>query len=382
MRYYFCSLAILLLLPFWLRAADAKETFNPIQVASPTLVMAPDARASGMGDMGVATTPDANSQHWNAAKYAFIPNKVGGSLSYIPWLRNLVPDVNISYLSVFYKLDDLQAIATSLRYFSLGSMQLIDDRGAWFGDADPFEMAWDASYTRLFGEHFSMGLTLRYIRSDLTGGANNGEYNAMTPANAFGSDLSFYYQNGYLRDSEYAFGLCISNLGTKISYNNQDEGGDKHFLPMAIRLGGRYSYSFDDDNRLMVGLELSKLLVPSPAVRDVTTDEILKGKEDDVSKISVVQAMFQSFVDAPYGFKEEMSEIMSSWGAEYGYQDLFFARFGYFHDSKRKGNRRYLTFGAGVRYSFMTLDLAYYYTFTNNDPMKNTLKLSLGFYFK
>jgi hypothetical protein len=295
-----------------------------------------------------------------------------------------VNDVNITYLSGFYKLNERQAVATSLRYFSLGEMSIVNKEGIEESKASPYEMAFDLSWTRQFGENFSFSLTGRYIRSDLTGGVisasdDGNYYNAMRAANAWGFDIGAYYQKGSAREGEYAWGLCLSNLGSKITY--KEEAGNRYFLPMNMRVGGRYSFPVDANNDLSFSLELNKLLVPTPPVRDKNTDDVILGKDDDVTKISVPIAILQSFYDAPYGFKEEISEVTLGIGAEYGYRKTFFGRTGFFYDSKRKGNRRYLTFGAGLRYGFMALDLAYYASFTNNDPMANTLKFTLGFYF-
>jgi hypothetical protein len=328
-----------------------------------------------MGDMGVATAPDANSQHWNAAKYPFFDSKVGGSLSYIPWLKNLVNDVNIAYLSFYYKFDDIQTASASIRYFSIGSMTIVDEYGSAITEVSPYEMAVDAAYARKFGEKFSLSLALRYIRSDLTGGymSTKDQWNAMKPANVFGADIGVYFRNTF-RSHEYALGLSLSNLGTKVSYS---ENTDKYFLPMTMRLGGTFTLKPNDANSFAFGVELSKLLVPTPPVRDTTISlNVIKGKENNVA---VLQGIFQSFYDAPYGISEELSEVMVGLGVEYSYINQFFVRGGYFHDSKRKGNRRYLTFGAGLKYSFLGLDVAYYFPFTANDPLANTIRISLLF---
>jgi hypothetical protein len=354
---------------------DNPEIFNPIQVAIPILSVSPDARASGMGDMGVATLPDANSQHWNPAKYPFVNSTIGGSVSHIPWLRSLVNDVSITYLTVYYQFSKDQSISTSLRYFSLGEMTIIDQDRHELDKVSPYEMAWDVSYSRKFGDNFSIGLTLRYMHSNLTGGFeySNESFGSMEPANVFGADLGFFYRNAQSRTSEYSAGLCLSNLGTKVSYTDYT---DKYFLPMTLKFGGTYTYHIDEDNSIMGGLEISKLLIPTPPV--VSGDTLIKGYDDNVG---VIQGAFQSFYDAPFGWKEELSEYMLGVGGEYAYRSQFFGRAGFYYDSKRKGNRRYLTFGAGLRYSFLGIDLAYYFPFTNNDPMANTIKISVLFNF-
>lgn len=373
-RFFLAFTFLASLLPVSTFAEEAQKTFNPIQVASPIMAIGPDARSAGMGDMGVATAPDANSQHWNAAKYPFFESKVGGSLSYIPWLKSLVNDVNIAYLSFYYKFDDIQTVSASLRYFSIGSMSIVNGEGIPITEVSPYEMAVDAAYARKFGEKFSLSLTLRYIRSDLTGGFTGdggNQYTPMKPANVFGADVGVYFRNTF-RSHEYALGLSLSNLGTKVSYA---ENTNKYFLPMTMRLGGTFTLKPNDANAFAFGVELSKLLVPTPPVRD-TSLNVIKGRENDVT---VLQGIFQSFYDAPYGISEELSEVMVGVGVEYSYINQFFVRGGYFHDSKRKGNRRYLTFGAGLKYSFLGLDVAYYFPFTANDPLSNTLRISLLF---
>ncbi len=344
----------------------------------PILNIAPDARAAGMGDMGVATSPDVNSQHWNAAKYPFAIPKMGIGLSYIPWLKNLVNDVNIAYLSYYYRVDNTQSVSASLRYFSLGSMAIVDEGGQQLDDVDPNEFAIDVAYARKFGSHFSGALTLRYIRSDLTGGyvdMGRGGFTALTPANGFGADVAMYYENEHNANS-YGLGFAISNMGTKLSYT---DNADKYFLPTDLRIGGRYTFSLDESNAIMLGLELSKLLVPTPPVVHTVNGErdVIFGIEN--FGVDAILGMARSFYDAPYGFKEEMSEIMFGVGTEYAYNNLFFARGGFFYDSKRKGNRRYLTFGAGIKYNFLSLDVSYLYAFTTNDPLSNTLRVSLSF---
>ncbi len=370
---YISILSVIAILPLSATAQEVQETFNPIYTAAPILNVSPDARASGMGDMGVATSPDANSQHWNAAKYPFLTQKIGLSLSYIPWLAGLVNDVNIAYLSGYYRVDDMQSLSATLRYFSLGTMVIMDEYGNKITEVEPNEFAVDAAYSRRFGEHVGGSLTLRYIRSDITGGYVDRDYDYIGPANGFGADVGVYFQHEHM-SNEYALGLSISNMGTKMSYT---EGGEKYFLPTMLRLGGRYTFNIDEDNSFTGGLELSKLLVPTPPVREIRGDvssPVIKGMDDQVS---AVQGMFQSFYDAPYGASEELSEIMFGVGLEYAYRKQFFARGGYFHDSKRKGNRRYLTFGAGIKYSFLGLDVSYLYPFTVNDPLSNTLRVTL-----
>ncbi|MDR2937660.1 MAG: type IX secretion system outer membrane channel protein PorV [Prevotellaceae bacterium] len=364
------------LLPLCAAAQGMKKTHNPIQVAVPILNVAPDARGASMGDMGVATSPDVNSQHWNAAKYPFALPKMGVGLSYVPWLAGLVSDVSVVYLSYFNRVDNNQSVSGSIRYFRLGEMAIVDDQGIQLENVNPYECSIDVAYARKFGEHLSGSLTLRYIRSDLTGGfyaagLGWGSVGGLSPANGFGADVGMYYQNEHVGNS-YGLGWTISNMGTKVSYS---ENAEKYSLPTNLRVGGRYTYNVDEQNSFTGGLELSKLLVPTPPEIDGNR-AILMGMDNNVS---VVEGMIQSFYDAPYGAGEELSEVMFGFGVEYAYNNAFFARGGYFHDSKRKGNRRYLTFGAGIKYTFLTLDLSYLYPFTTNDPLSNTLRVSLLF---
>lgn len=378
----YLRLLIVLALPLHAAAAESsnsQEGFNPIPVASPTLLVAPDARSSGMGDVGVATAPDAASQHWNAAKYAFIENSMGVMLGYSPWLRQLVPDVNIAYLSYFWKYRELEAVAFSLRYFSLGNMQIVDQWANTQADASPYELAIDGAWTRRFGDNFSASLTARYIRSDLIGGVaaevGNGNY-VMQPANVVSFDVGAYYQKPIRRDEVLAFGLNLSNLGTKVNYSTEASG---YFLPMNIRLGARYGLPIDEDNYLTFAVDFNKLLVPTPALRATAGDSTLQSSQ--AKDVSVPLAILKSFGDAPFGFTEELAEINFGIGAEYKYRNTFFARTGFYYDSKRKGNRRYMTFGAGLKYNMLQLDIAYYVPFTSQDPMANTVKLSLAMYF-
>ena len=370
-----CTLLAAAALPFCAAAQVYDwEKFNPIQVAVPILNVVPDARAAGMGDMGVATSPDVNSQHWNAAKYPFTLPKMGIGLSYVPWLTGLVNDVNIAYLTCYNRVDDMQSVSGAIRYFGLGEMAITGDNGEKYRDVNPYEFAIDVAYARKFGRHLGGALTLRYLRSDLTGGyidVGSGSFSALLPVNGFGADIGVYYQNKY-EENEYGIGFSITNMGTKVSYV---ENAEKYFLPTNLHLGGRYTFRIDDENSFMVGTELSKLLVPTRPERS-GDGKITSGMENNVS---VVEGMFQSFYDAPYGLSEELSEVMISAGVEYAYNSVFFARGGYFHDSRRKGNRRYMTFGVGIKYTFLGLDFSYLYPFTTNDPLANTLRVSLAF---
>jgi hypothetical protein len=366
---------------------------NTINTAVPFITIAPDSRASGMGDVGVATHPDMNSQHWNVAKYPFIEEDGGLAITYTPWLKNLgINDINLAYLSTYFKPSRDQVISTSLRFFSLGSIQFTDLEGIPMGDFTPFELAVDAGYSRLFTDNLSGGIVFRYIHSDLKTRVVSEE--DAKPGIAFAADLGFYYQNDFRldgKDVNWAAGISLSNLGTPISYTVDAEAVP---LPSNMRLGTSFEFELDDFNSISVSLDLNKLLVPTPPIylQDTVDDEgdliVDRGKEPS----SIVQGMAQSFWDAPginyddgtYStrLREELAEFMIGFGAEYWYRDQFAIRTGYFHESAVKGNRKYLTFGVGLKLNIFSLDFAYLVP-TNGmqSPLANTIRFSLGFDF-
>ena len=346
-----------------------------ISTGVPLLLIAPDSRAGAMGDVGAASKPDANSIHWNAAKLSFTEKKAGLSFSYTPWLRQIVSDIKLMYLSGYYKIDDRSTVGGSLTYFSLGSIDFFSEEGISTGTYKPNEFAFDLAYSMKLSNNLSLSLTGRYIRSDLTQGQNVGT--TQTPAaNAAAADLGLYYQNKLNIDlpSEYAFGLQISNLGTKISYSDNMESS---FLPANLRLGGRYTMDFDQFNNLSLMVDLNKLLVPTPPVYN-EDGSIYAGMDPNVG---ILQGAIQSFYDAPNGLKEEMQEISLSVGAEYWYNKVLAVRAGYFYEAKNKGARQYLTVGAGLRYNVMGLDISYLISTSalSNNPLKNTLRIALTF---
>lgn len=351
---------------------------NSIQTTVPFTTISPDSRAGAMGDLGVATSPDVNSQHWNAAKYAFARDKAGLSLAYTPWLRNLVNDINLAYLSGFYRFDDKQTVSGSLKYFSMGEIIFRDMVGVEMGDYTPNEFAIDLGYSRLLSEYWSTALVLRFIRSDITGGGtvDGQQYNA---GYSFAADLGLYYQHPLElggMDSEFAWGLNFSNLGTKISYT---EGSDKQFIPANFRLGARYTLNIDEYNSFSLAVDLNKLLVPTPPVLSSSGDTVLFGKK---TPNSLPLSWIQSFYDAPGGFEEEMKEIMISAGIEYWYHDQFAMRLGYFHESETKGNRKFLTAGIGLRFNVFFLDFSYLIsTSGKSNPLANTMRFTLGMNF-
>ena len=363
-----------------LTGAD-KNASRPILTALPFMTIAPDSRAGAMGDAGVATSPDINSQHWNAAKYAFIHGEGGIAISYTPWLKKLVNDINLAYLSGFYRIDDQQVISASLRYFSLGDIILRNEFGDYQGNRKPSEFAIDAGYSRLFSENFSGALVFRFIRSDIMGGgASDGtEYNA---AIAFAADISAYYQKDIKiddKDAQMAFGLNISNLGNKVSYTSDQ---DKQFIPTNLRLGGRLSMKLDEYNSLGVTVDFNKLLVPTPPVIKTDSNGVsyIAGGYDN--NVSLTKGIIQSFYDAPGGFSEEMHEITYSIGTEYWYREQFAIRAGYFNESQSKGNRKYFTVGFGFKLNVLGLDFAYLIPSSGrNNPLANTMRFSLNFQF-
>lgn len=346
-----------------------------ISTGVPLLLIAPDSRAGAMGDVGAASKPDANSIHWNAAKLSFMEKQAGISFTYTPWLREIVSDIKLMYLSGYYRLDERNTLGASLTYFSLGTIDFFNEGGLQTGTYKPNEFAFDVAYSMKLSENLSMSLTGRYIRSDLTQGQNVGTTSTHA-ANAGAADLGLYYQNKIDLEmpSQYAFGVQISNLGSKISYSDNMESS---FLPANLRIGGRYSMDFDQFNNLSVMADFNKLLVPTPPVYD-DEGNIFAGKDPNVG---VLQGAIQSFYDAPNGFKEELQEISMSLGLEYWYNKILAVRAGYFYEAKNKGARKYLTLGAGLRYNVMGLDISYLISTSslNNNPLKNTLRVSLSF---
>lgn len=356
------TLVIALLLLFAFVSTHAVEP-NPIFTAVPSLTIAPDARAGGMGDVGVATSPDVNSQYWNPSKYVFMESDAGLSLSYTPWLRSLVSDIDLIYLAGYYKFNDRQALSASMRYFSLGDISIMDEMGYPQGSAKPLEMAFDVAYSQLLSEKFSLSATLRFIYSDLNNGLSNGMY----PGFAVAADISGYYRTPIELSSgkgQLSLGANLSNLGSKISY---DKNANTNFIPANLRFGGSFDYDIDDYQRFTVSADINKLLVPTPV------DGV------DYNKVSSLSGVFKSFGDAPGGFKEELQEIMWSVGAEYAYNKQFFVRAGYFNEHEMKGNRKYFTAGAGFKLNVFQLDAGYVISTSQSNPLDKTLRFSLSF---
>jgi len=339
--------------------------YNPISTAVPFLTISPDSRHGAMGDVGAATSPDANSQYLNPSKYAFTEGKFGFSLSYTPWLRQLVNDINLAYMAGYYRLNSNEVIATSLRFFSMGDITLTGQDQMATGTVSPSEFAFDVSYSRKLSDKFSGGVAMRYIRSDLSGGIGAETYSA---GNAFGTDVSFYYFNkwgGTGASKSIAAGINLSNIGSKISY---DQGANKEFIPANMRIGTTFTNEFDDFNLFSISLDFNKLLVPTPT-----------GEVDNTSNKSVVSSIFGSFSDAPGGFKEEMQEFTISTGAEYWYNKQFALRTGYFYEPQNKGNRKFFTAGVGVKMNIAAIDFSYVIPVHRNSPLANTIRFTVLF---
>ena len=363
---------------------QSEQQPNVITTAVPFLLIAPDARAGGMGDIGVSTTPDVYSLYWNPAKYAFIEKDFGAGIGYVPWLRGLVNDIGLASVSGFKRFGDKQAIAASLRFFSMGAVMFTNEIGQELGEVKPNEWAVDATYARKFTRTLSGAVAARFIYSNLIP-VNYTKYDVQ-PGMSVAADVALYYHKELeikgISAAWIDFGFNISNIGAKISYSSSSTLRD--FLPTNLRIGPSFTMNIDDYNRLSFAVDLNKLLVPTPPIYypdSVGPDGkkvIEKGMDPDVS---VVRGMIQSFYDAPYGFKEELEEINVVIAAEYWYNKLFAIRAGYFWESKYKGDRQFFTLGAGLRYNVFGLDFSYLIPIQNNNPLQNTLQFTLLFTF-
>ena len=349
---------------------------NNIITAVPFLLITPDARTASMGEAGVAVQPDVNTMYVNPSKLAFIEKPYGFSASYSPWLRSLVPDINLAYLSGFYRLDDKSTIGGSLRYFSLGQIQLTDINKQDLGIYSPNEFSLDATYAKRFGDEFSLGTTARFIYSNLTSGQfSAGQQTA--PGKAFAVDVSAYYRKQTVllgKDAIVSGGVNFSNIGTKLGYV---QGSPKYFLPANMKIGAASTLIVDDYNQFTFALDFNKLMVPTQPIRD-SNGNIISGRNPDRS---IPAGIFGSFSDAPGGFGEELKEVSIAAGAEYWYNQQFALRAGYFYESPQKGDRRYLTLGAGLKYNIFNIDFAYLLANPQKSPLANTLRFSLIFNF-
>ena len=363
---------------------------NTITTSVPFLLIAPDSKAGAMGDVGVATAPDANSMHWNPAKLAFVDDDMSFSMSYVPWLRELVPDINLSYLAGYRKLSDKETIGLELRYFSLGDITFTNGNGDVIGQYKPSEFAFGTAYSRKLSDQFSLAISGRYIYSNLTGGQNVGETSTMA-GQSIAADIAGYYTNPIRiagKDIDLAIGGNISNIGSKVSYTETVEDGryTADFIPINLRLGTSIGTEFDDYNKMSFAFDANKLLVPTPPlyvnVDGGSNKERVAGMDPNVG---VVSGIFQSFWDAPGGIKEELREVNYSIGTEYWYADQFAIRAGYFFEHDTKGGRKFFTFGSGVKYNVFALDFSYLINASSaingNNPLANTMRFTLVFDF-
>ena len=366
---------------------------NPVSTAMPSLSIAPDGRAAGMGDVGVATNPDLNSQHWNPAKYAFMESKGGITASYTPWLTKLVNDIDLAYIAGYYNMGDMAGtLSGSFTYFSMGTVALVDGYGGTFAEATPNEWAIDLAYSRKLHEYLSMSVALRFLYSDLNNGVNSSANNSaqeMYPAWTMAADVALYYRQPIslpMGESYLGLGLNISNLGGKMTH---DEGLTQNFIPANFRLGLSYEIPFDNYNRLMATVECNKMLVPTYYSKFATDQTKHQYTQDEYSAISTPNGWWQSFCDAP-GYTtdegkvysplaEEFQEVQWGVGLEYSYNRQFFGRVGYSHENFWKGNRRYVTVGAGFHLSIFSLDFAYCIATAPSNPLDQTMRFTLGF---
>ena len=377
-------MTMLLMAMMTLAAVAQKDQFNPIYTGVTSLSIAPDARAGALGDIGVATEPDVNSQYWNPAKYPFNIARAGVSMSYTPWLRQLVSDIDLINLAGFYRIGDYSAVSGSLTYFSLGEVFVENEMVI-----KPYEMALDVAYSRMLSETFSAAIALRYIHSDL-------QYNYaedMSPGSAFAADIALYYNNYILlgnRECMIGLGLNASNIGTKISY---DDGATNEFIPTNLRLGASLLVPIDEYNTISFSADINKLMVPTRPTYGQVLDENGYEQGDNsyyseyqtwlestgYNDISPISGMFKSFSDAPGGFSEELKEIYGGVGVEYCYNQQFSVRGGYHYENEYKGNRKYFTVGAGFRMNVFSLDAAYLISTAQSNPLDQTLRFSLSF---
>ena len=386
LKQLYIALMMLLAVPVLAYADSAsKNDFNPVTTGVTSLSIAPDARGAAMGDIGAATDPDINSQYWNPSKYAFAYSQGAIGLSYTPWLRKLVNDIFLGSLAGYWKIgsQDNQAISASLRYFSLGEVNTSTGVGGTGQSLNPYEMAFDLGYSRKLSEKFSMGVTFRYIFSDL-GFSDSYAGDQSKGASAFAADISGYFTTYPIigrNECQWSWGWNISNIGTKVSYNN---GEDPAFLPTNLRLGTTFTFPLADYHNLSLSLDFNKLLVPTRP-RESDYDDTPEGQIEylnaleDWQNMSPITGIFKSFSDAPGGFKEELREINYSIGAEYSYNQQFFLRAGYYHESQFKGNRQYFGIGAGFSLNVVRLDASYMMATAQTSPLDQTLRFTLTF---
>ena len=363
---------LLTLLALGAHAQDKRSMFNPIHTALVSQTIAPDARAGGMGDVGGATDPDVNSQYWNPAKYPFCISRAGVAVNYTPWLRQLVNDMYLANLAGYYRIGDYSAISASIDYFSLGEVYTSEDEGAM--TIKPYEMSFDAAYSLMLSEKFSLSAGVRFLLSDMSYSTTE----ERSAASAFAADLSMYY-NDYFnlgsRECQLGLGLYLRNMGSKITFSGSNYS---EFIPTNLRLGASVMFPIDEYNKLTIAADANKLLVPTYPV-----DSLGEYNEayaiEHYYNVGSISGMFKSFNDAPNGFKEELEEIQWSVGAEYTYNDRFTLRAGYHHESENKGNRKYFTVGAGFRMNVFSLDAGYVIATAKSNPLDQTLRFTMTF---
>ena len=380
-RYFNLLIVIIFSYPLYTHAqslATGQEVrYNPITTAVPFLTITPDSRHGGMGDVGAATSPDANAQYFNPSKLAFIEEKYGFSFSYTPWLSELVKDNNLDYLAGFYRIDDNQVIGSSLRYFSMGDITLTGQDQAVLGTVRPNEFAIDFSYSRKLSDKISGSVAMRYIRSDINGGIGTENYLA---GNALAADVSFYYNKKWGSqgsEKSIAYGINFSNIGSKISY---DLGSNKEFLPTNMRLGATFTTELNAYNSFSFSFDFNKLLVPTPSSQSIA------GSDENViilpvygTNKPVISSIFGSFTDAPGGFEEELQEFTISTGLEYWYNKKFALRTGYFYENQNKGNRKFFSAGVGAKMNKVAIDFSYVIPTQTNNALSNTIRFTLLF---
>lgn len=378
MKYSYTIMLFTSILATGIRLSAQKATQRPPNVGASFLMVNPDARSGGVGDACTGLSPDANSLFSNAAKIMFAGDW-GVSASYSPWMWELNNNrSNMAYVSGYKTFNNTEGLGVSMKYFNYGSVTFRDDNGTVLQDYNPKEFAIDAAYARKLGQHMSLALGIRYIRSQL----GQGNYNSIQqkPASGVAGDISYYYQNSVDKldfGNRYCFGVSITNIGTKLQYS--DDNNRKSFLPMNLRIGGGYTFVHTQDHEFTVSVDINKLLVPTPPLyaldsNGIETDQILKGKDPNRG---VVDAMFSSFGDAPGGFHEELREFTIGSGIEYAYRQAFFVRAGYFYEHPNKGYRQHFSSGLGLRVSNLELDIAYLMPVGESLVQKRTLKFSL-----
>lgn len=384
------KIAVLLILLTAVQITKAQD--RVITTGVPFLLIAADARSASMGDQGVATAPDAFSQQYNPAKYAFAPDKYGGSVSYTPYLTDIVNDISLAQITFYNRFNERNAFAASLRYFGLGEIELRKNYDDPARIVKPNELAFDLSYSLKLSDHFAMAVAGRYIRSSLKIPDEN---NDTKPASSFAVDVAGYFQSEEIAFSEfngkYKLGFNFQNMGPKISYASDDNENNSNFLPANLKLGGGFDFILDDYNKVSLNLEFNKLLVPTPQDADLNGDGVINTDEEvaqrqqninDYQSTNWTSGIFKSFGDAPDGFSEELKEVTYAVGAEYMYQDSFAFRLGYFNESPEKGARRFFSLGAGFKYNIVKVDVSYLFSASKvKNPLENTLRFSLSFAF-